>query len=61
VLVCSNTHPLAAAEEVGLKDFQQEDLFLLDMVGQNFAQLFGKFYREKYVIERIAILLENYP
>ncbi len=36
VLVCSNTHPLAAAEEVGLKDFQQEDFFLLDM-GQNFA------------------------
>jgi len=36
VLVCSNTHPLAVAEEVGLKDFQQEDFFLLDM-GQNFA------------------------
>ena len=35
VLVCSNTHPLAAAE-VSLKDFQQENFFLLDM-GQNFA------------------------
>jgi len=29
--------------------------------GSCFAELFGKFYREKYVIERIAILLENYP
>ena len=28
--------------------------------GSCFAQLFGKFYREKQVIERIAILLENY-
>lgn len=36
VLVCSNNHPMAAAAEVRLKDFQHEDFFLLDM-GQNFA------------------------
>ncbi len=36
VFVCSSTHPLAACSEVCLKDFQQEDFFLLDM-GQNFA------------------------
>ncbi|SFA77996.1 LysR family transcriptional regulator [Selenomonas ruminantium] len=36
VLVCSSNHPLAASAEVHLKDFQQEDFFLLDM-GQNFA------------------------
>lgn len=36
VLVCSSAHPLAACAEVCLKDFQQEDFFLLDM-GQNIA------------------------
>lgn len=36
MLVCSKTHPLNASAEVHLKDFQQDDFFLLDM-GQNFA------------------------